>query len=170
MLLEDCRLIHQHLPAECSGQQCEKGHGRVETRRARGYSLDKSSLATRWKDAGIVSLLVIERGRYNTKTQKQSRETAYWVSNQALDGQKFAKLAEAARRHWAVEVHHHIRDVQMGEDKMVARNAKEARVLAGFITMATNMLVSASRDQSISELREKLTRNHALVNPLFKRN
>ena len=168
-LLEDCRLIHKHLPSECSGEQCEKGHGRVETRRARGYSLNKSSLAERWKDAGIASLLVVERERHNTKTQKQSHETAYWVSNRTIDRQGFAELVKAARRHWTVEVHHYIRDVQMGQDKMVTRNAKEARVIAGFITAATNMLVLASQDQSISELRERLTRNHALVDPLFKR-
>jgi len=169
VLLEDCRLIDQHPPAEYSGQKTEKGHGRVETRRARGYGLDKSGLAERWKDAGIASLLVVERERYNTKTQKQSCETAYWVSNQVIDEQKFVELTEAARRHWAVEVHHYVRDVQMGEDKMVIRNANEARVMAGFITTATNMLVSASQDQSISEIRERLTRNQALVDPLFKR-
>lgn len=169
VLLEDCQLIHKYLPSKCSGEQCDKGHGRVETRRARGYGLDKSSLAKRWKDAGIASLLVVERERYNTKTKRQSCETAYWVSNQKLDGQKFDELVEAARRHWAVEVHHYIRDVQMGEDKMVTRDAKEAKVIAGFITTATNMLVLASQDRSISELRERLTRNHALVDPLFKR-
>jgi len=170
VLLEDCALIHKHLPAACCGQKSEKAHGRVETRRAWGYGLDKASLEMRWKDAGIASLVVVERERYNTKTQKQSCETAYWVSNQALDGQKFAELLEATRRHWAVEVHHHIRDVQMGEDKIVTRNAKEARVIAGFITTAINVLVSASPDRSISEFRERLTRNQALVDPLFKRN
>jgi len=118
---------------------------------------------------------VVKRQRYNTKTQKQSCETAYWVSNQALDGQKFAELLEATRRHWAVEpgrraAHHHIREVQTGEEKIVTKNAKETRVIAGFITTAINMLVSASRDQSISEFRERLTRNQALVDPLFKRN
>lgn len=167
VLLEDCRLIHQHLPAKYWAENTEKGHGRVETRRARGYGLDKSSLAKRWKDAGIASLLVVERKRYNTKTQKQSCETAYWVSNQTLDDQKFIELFQAARRHWAVEVHHHIRDVQMGEDQMVIRNAKQARVIAGFITTAANML--AGQNQNLSELRESLTRNHASVDPLFKR-
>ena len=101
VLLEDCRLIDQHLPAEYSGHKSEKGHGRIETRRARGYSLDKSSLAERWEDAGIASLLVVERERYNVKTQ--SCETAYWASNQAIDQQIFIELFEAARRHWAVE-------------------------------------------------------------------
>ena len=57
----------------------------------------------------------------------------------------------------------------MGEDKTVTRNVKEARVVAGFITTATNMLVSAKGGQSISEFRERLTRNQALVDPLFKR-
>lgn len=169
VLLEDCGLIHKYLSADYSGQKSEKAHGRIETRRTSGYSLDRASLEKRWEDAGIASLLVVERVRYNTKTQKQSCETVYWMSNQALDGQKFAKLCEATRRHWSVEVHHYIRDVQMGEDKMVTRNADEARVIAGFITTATNMLVSASRGQSISELRERLTRNQALVDPLFKR-
>ena len=167
-LLEDCELIHQHLLADHHSEQSEKGHGRVEMRRAWGYGLHGASLEARWDQTGTTSLLVVERTRYHTKTRRQSCETAYWVSNQVLDKQKFVELIEATRRHWAVEVHHHIRDVQMGEDKMVTRNPKEARVIAGFITTATNML--AGQSQNLSELRERLTRNRTLVDPLFKRN
>ncbi len=167
VLLEDCQLIHQHLSACCLSQHRQKGHGRVETRRAWGYVLDKASLESRWDDAGIRSLLVVERERYNTKTGKQSRETAYWVSNQPLDKESFGQLFDAARRHWAVEVRHYIRDVQMGEDKFITRNVNEARAIAGFITTAANML--AGQHQNLSELRESLTRNHALVAPLFRR-
>lgn len=167
-LREDCELIHQHLLADYCGGHSEKGHGRVETRRAWGYGLQGGGLETRWDQAGIASLLVVERVRYHTKTRRQSCETAYWISNQVLDEQRFAELIEATRKHWAVETHHYIRDVQMGEDRMVTRNPKEARVIAGFITMATNML--AGQSQNLSELRERLTRNQALVDPLFKRN
>lgn len=133
-----------------------------------GYGLHGASLQARWDQTGTTSLLVIERTRYHTKTRRQRCETAYWVSNQVLDKQKFVELIEATRRHWAVEVHHHIRDVQMGEDKMVTRNPKENRVITGFITTATNML--AGQSQNLSELRERLTRNRTLVDPLFKRN
>ena len=168
VLREDCELIHQHIRADYFEQKIEKGHGRVETRRAWGYELNEASLEKRWNGAGLSSLLVVERVRYQTKTQKQSCETAYWVSNQVLDRQRFAELAEAARGHWSVEVHHYIRDVQMGEDRLVTRNSKEARVMAGFITTATNMLVG--QRQNVSELRERMTRNMALVDPLFKRN
>jgi len=172
-LREDCELIHQHLLSDYRSEQSEKGHGRVETRRAWGYSLQGAGLETRWDQAGIASLLVVERERYHTKTRKQSCEAAYWMSNQVLDYQRFAELIEATRRHWAVEpgrraVHHYIRDVQLGEDRMVTRNPKEARVIAGFITTAINML--AGQSQNMSELRERLTRNRALVDPLFKQN
>ena len=168
VLLEDCELIHQHLPAACCDRQCEKGHGRVETRRAWGYGLPAADLEERWIQTGISSLLVVERSRYNTKTQKESCETAYWVSNQPIDEERFADLCEAARGHWAIEAHHRIRDVQMGEDQMLVRNPKEARVVAGFITTAVNLL--ARQGGNMSELREKLTRNYALIDPLFKRN
>ena len=168
VLLEDCALIHQHLPADYCGQQCEKGHGRVETRRSWGYGLPASGLEERWIQTGISSLLVVERSRYNTKTQKKSVETAYWVSNQPFDKERFAELFQAARGHWAIEMHHRIRDVHMGEDQLGVRNPKEARVVAGFITTAVNLL--ARQGGNMSELREKLTRNYALVDPLFKRN
>ena len=168
VLLEDCELIHQHLPSAYGDQQCEKGHGRVETRRSWGYGLPVAGLEERWVQTGISSLLVVERSRYNTRTQKQSVETAYWVSNQPLDKEGFADLCQAARGHWAIEMHHRIRDVQMGEDQMVVRNPKEARVVAGFITTAVNLL--ANQGGNMSEVREKLTRNYALVDPLFKRN
>ena len=168
VLQEDCELIHRHLSADHCDQQCEKGHGRVETRRFWGYGLPASGLEERWGQTGISSLLVVERSRYNAKTRKESFERAYWVSNQPFDKESFADLCQAARGHWAVEVHHHIRDVQMGEDQMVVRNPKEARVVAGFITTAVNLL--AKQGGNMSELREKLTRNHALVDQLFKRN
>lgn len=168
LLVEDCELIHQHLPSECHGEQSEKGHGRVETRRAWGYGLRGAGLEARWGEAGLATLLVVERVRYNTKTHRQSCQTAYWVSNQALDGEGFADLCQAARGHWAVEARHYVRDVQMGEDKMLISNPKEARVMAGFVTTATNLL--ARQGQNISQLRERLTRKPALVHTLFKRN
>lgn len=114
------------------------------------------------------SLLFIKRIPYHTKTRKQSCEVAFWVINQVLDEQRFANLIEVTRRHWAGDPHHYIRDVQLGEDKMVTRSPMKASLIAVFITMGINIL--AGQSQNLLELWERLTRNQALADPLLKRN
>lgn len=54
-----------------------------------------------------------------------SVEKSYWLSNMALDEHTFEELFTAVRGHWRVEVHHHCRDKQMGEDALITRNENE---------------------------------------------
>ena len=75
-------------------------------------------------------------------------------------------MTNAVRNHWSVEVHHQIRDVQMGEDKMKISNKTEALVMASFMTVATNLLENYGG--SIPILREKLTKNRSLIHSIFK--
>jgi predicted transposase YbfD/YdcC len=92
-----------------------------------------------------------------TKTKKTSKETSYWICNQPLDNETFIEIIQAIRNHWSVEVHHQIRDVQMGEDDLKISNKQEAIVVASFITLAVNLL--EKQKENISIIREKLTKN-----------
>ena len=102
-------------------------------------------------------------------TQKQRKNQAkkgYWISNQVLDNEGFKELVSAIRNHWSVEVHHQIRDVQMGEDAMKISNKDEAIVVASFLTLATNLV--EKQGGSIAVLRKKLSKNWKLIPAIFK--
>ena len=49
----------------------------IEERQYWGYNLEISTLNSRWQQTGCCSLMVVNRGRYNTKTKKESHETSY---------------------------------------------------------------------------------------------
>lgn len=166
ILLEDCQDIVFYGQAVCEKKEVQKGHGRVDERKYKAYEIDLEDLQPRWKNTNSCTLIVVERKRYIVKTGKQSTETAYWISNQSIDNEKFAGLPEAIRKHWSVEVHHYCRDVQWGEDKMIMRDKDEAKVVASFITVTTNLF--QKQGSNTSELREKITKNWKMVNALFK--
>lgn len=138
----------------------------IEERLYGGYNLKITTLNARWQQTGCCSMMVINRGRYNIKTKKESCEESYWISNQPIDSKSFMELTIAIRNHWSVEVHHQIRDVQMGEDKMKISSKNEALVVASFITVATNLLENYGG--SIPVLREKLAKNRSLIPAIFK--
>ena len=60
-------------------------------------------------------MIVVERGRYNLKTKHETTQKSYWIYNQVLDDERFNEMTKSIRNHWEVEVHHQIRDKQMGE-------------------------------------------------------
>ena len=161
-----CKDLHRNGLVLQKENQIEQGHGRIEERQYWGYNLELVTLSTGWKQTGCCSMIVVNRGRYNTKTKKESYEESYWISNQPIDSESFTELKIAIRNHWSIEVHHQIRDVQMGEDKMKISCKKEALVVASFITVATNLLENYGG--SIPVLREKLTKNWSLIPTIFK--
>ena len=161
-----CKELHRNGLELQKENQIEQGHGRIEERTYWGYNLEISTLSAGWKQTGCCSLIVVNRGRYNTKTKKESHEECYWVSNQTIDSKSFAEFTTPIRNHWSIEVHHQIRDVQMGEDKMKISCKKEALVVASFLTVAVNLL--ENHGGSIPILREKLTKNKPLIHTVFK--
>lgn len=165
VLYHDCEDISQLSKDNIKIHEVEKGHGRVDDRLYNGYSIDLQDLHKRWKSTGICSLIVVKKRRYVSKTGKESQEISHWVSNQPVDNESIKELSKAIRNHWSVEVHHNRRDVQWGEDKMVIRNKIEAKVMAGFITVADNLV--QKQNENGSALREKLARNWSKMNHLF---
>jgi predicted transposase YbfD/YdcC len=165
-VLQTCQDLEQSSIAVHKKDQIEEGHGRIEERQYFGYNLEISTLNARWKATGCCTVIAVARGRYNTKTKKESNEKSYWISNQVLDNEGFKELVSAIRNHWSVEVHHHIRDVQMGEDAMKISNKNEAVVVASFLTLATNLV--EKQGGSIAVLREKLSKNWKLIPTIFK--
>lgn len=125
-----------------------------------------NTLNNKWNQTGCCTLIVANRGRYNTKTKKESSEKGYWISNQSVDSKAFKELMTAIRNHWSVEIHHNIRDVQMGEDDIKISHKNEAVVVASLLTVATNLL--EKQVESVTILREKLAKDWKLIPALFK--
>lgn len=54
----------------------------------------------------------------------------------------------------------------VGEGKMIMGDKEEAKIVASFITVVTNLFQKQSSTTSV--LREKITKNRKMVYPLFK--
>jgi predicted transposase YbfD/YdcC len=76
--------------------------------------------------AGARTLVVVQSERLETRKEKQSEETRYYLSSLGHGETKGERFAQLIRRHWgAVENNTHWRkDALMGEDRMRSRNAE----------------------------------------------
>lgn len=92
----------------------DSGHGRVETRECLVCNnLEFFDLADEWTT--VRSFVKINRTRYDKATEKETKETQYYISS--LDGTDAKKIGNAVRKHWAVENNlHWVLDVTFGED------------------------------------------------------
>ncbi len=83
-LLEDlqdhCQLSQP--VAQCSS--LDKGHGRIEQRKAFFYPLQAVCFESRWDKADFTTLVVVEREATQCKTGKVSQETSYYLSNESI--------------------------------------------------------------------------------------
>lgn len=94
-----------------------KHHGRLEQRTYRCFLLKHSALVSRWQDAGVATLVCVDR--YRQQAGIVSQERSYFVSNSRPASESEAdELFEAIRQHWAIKVMHHKRDVTLAEDNL----------------------------------------------------
>lgn len=121
--------------------EVEKGHGRIEQRQAGFYSLPIRRLPEELKKSNIKTLIVMNRQTEIVKTKKRRSEKSFYISNLELKGKETAlELFGAIRGHWGIESDHFIRDTTFGEDAVKTFNQPKAKVLATFLSLATNIL------------------------------
>jgi len=166
-LLEECEHIHNNLESIYPVSTSEKGHGRIEQRQGFLYTLNVECLNKRWEKSNIQTLLVIERNRLVTKTEVETNETAFFVSNEKLTKETGLELFNAARRHWTIETDNNIRDVNFGEDEIRCFNKNTSRMMAVSISLALNLLRRRNINNNIRILREELSCNINLLNSYF---
>jgi predicted transposase YbfD/YdcC len=167
LLLADCEHVHQHLSPKYKTVSYDKGHGRAEQRKGMAYLLNAACLNSRWSASGVHTLVVVERERTVSKTNKISTETSYWISNMPLNEANFIELFTAVRQHWSIEVHHNYRDKQLGEDNLVSRNENQCRFMSTCITLAMNLLKN-QKTKNMTVLRETLSQQTEQVYQLFE--
>ena len=141
ILLEQCKKSTAEGLRIGSDINTEKGHGRITVRRAELYSTGGLKLHGRWADSGIKTLVVMERETFDIKTQKTSRETSYYISNQAAEGTDSSKeLSRAVRKHWGVESDNWIRDVTLKEDKIRIKSGNQAQIMSTLRSLSMRLL------------------------------
>ena len=145
LLLTQCQHVAATAVPLGSHDECEKGHGRLTTREGQCFDMRALSLAPRWSDSGVHTLVVMKRHTLTLTTQKTTCETAYYISNQALntDPQAQAQAMEltgAIRQHWHVESDNWIRDVTFDEDNVKTISANQAQGMGCLRSVAMRLL------------------------------
>jgi predicted transposase YbfD/YdcC len=117
-LLADMTKATQYLTAAYNYKTVDKGHGRLEIRGYQIFDIRKEYIDKRWDKCDLEALIQVNRKRVDIKTDKESVEIAYYMTNLMPSTEIMAKeYFEAVRHHWSVEVTNHIRDVTLNEDK-----------------------------------------------------
>jgi predicted transposase YbfD/YdcC len=143
LLLMQCQSVAATAGPLGSHEECEKGHGRLTTREGQCFAMSAVSLAPRWSDSGIHTLVVMTRHTGTLATQKTTCETAYYISNRALSTDPHAparELTGAIRQHWHVESDNWIRDVTLDEDHVKTKSANQAQNMGCLRSLALRLL------------------------------
>jgi len=145
LLLTQCQHVAATAVPLGRHDACEKGHGRLTTREGQCFDMRALSLAPRWSDSGVHTLVVMKRHTLTLTTQKTTCETAYYISNQALNTDPPApvqalELTGAIRQHWHVESDNWIRDVTFDEDNVKTTSANQAQGMGCLRSVAMRLL------------------------------
>ncbi len=143
LLLTQCQHVAATAVPLGSHDACEKGHGRLTTREGQCFDMRALSLAPRWSDSGVHTLVVMKRHTLTLTTQKTTCETAYYISNQARNTDPQAQamaLTGAIRQHWHVESDNWIRDVTFDEDNVKTTSANQAQGMGCLRSLAMRLL------------------------------
>lgn len=134
VLLEDMVFCSQTSKAILQSKKWEKGHGRIEYRKYELYDISQEYFDPRWEKVDFCSLVKVERTRTDTKTQEESKETSFYISNEKT--QEGEQLFRTVRNHWQVEVNNNIRDTTFQEDQLKTKEKSISKVLAGLRTLS----------------------------------
>ena len=115
----------------------EKGHGRLEKRSYFHYDVSEEYFDKRWAKTNFRSLFKVERNRIELKTNKESKEISFYISNGKAPEEH--GYFDAIRNHWSVEVNHHIRDVSLKEDQLRTKKNEITTVMAGLRTIVVEL-------------------------------
>lgn len=126
-LLEDMQDSERFLTPVNQMVSIEKGHGRIENRSYFHYDITGQYVDKRWNKSNFQSLFKVNRITTEVKTGKVSNDIDYYISNANTDCDD--DFFAAIRKHWAVEVNNHIRDVTLKEDKLRTKKTLQEKLL-----------------------------------------
>jgi predicted transposase YbfD/YdcC len=151
-LLAMCQMLPQYRKSTGQHVDCDKGHGRIETRTVNTFIPPDAWLPDGWQP--MVRVVVEVRRVVEHKRKgiaETSTETAWWVSTIDLSAEQFQG---AIRGHWAVEnQNHYVRDVVLCED--ACRVREQPGIFARLRSIALNCL----RAQDVPSISRAIYRN-----------
>ena len=166
-LQEDLAWLAQASPVQATFHTFNKGHGRLEERKAWLYEIETACLETRWHKAHLQSMIIVERSTEQLKTHHKTQEKAYYISNLAATQKNGQELIEAISGHWQVESNNYIRDTSFGEDAIRTKKAGLIRTIAVFLNLAINQLQKCNQVGNLNITRENIAYNRKLIYPCF---
>jgi predicted transposase YbfD/YdcC len=146
VLLKQCQALQSKQLPVAKIVKHDKAHGRVTVRRSEVFSLIEETLAPRWEESGINTLVVIERETFTMSTKKTTVDSSYYISNQAIDNNAEAtaeELTTSVRKHWGVESNNWIRDVTFGEDHVKVKAENQAQIMGRLRSLAITLIQKA---------------------------
>ncbi len=124
-------------PAVLTAQQCNGGHGRIETRTAEVCHDWKDWLPSGQRWSHLCTLIAIRSHTEEVGSEKVSEETRYYISSRLLTPEE---AIVATRKHWQVEALHWCLDVSFGQDSNTTRTGNTVKNLAVVRHFALNIL------------------------------
>ena len=144
-LLKQCQDLKKEGRPLFTYESHEKSHGRLTTRSACVFSI-AIPLDKRWKASSLQTLVVMKRKTLTFKTQKETEEDSYYISNSVVDKehpQVASDLVRAIRKHWSVESNNWILDVTFNEDKVRIKQKNQAHIMSRLRAFVLQLLRKA---------------------------
>jgi predicted transposase YbfD/YdcC len=139
---------------------CDRGHGRVETRR-----LQVTTVAGLDFPHATQAIRITRRVRPLTGRRWRT-VTAYAVTSLTAAQASPARLADWIRGHWGVEALHHLRDTTFAEDASQVRTGNTPRAMASLRNLAIGIL-RARGDRNVAAALRRNARDATRVLPLL---
>ncbi len=164
LLLEEFELLHQHFPSIITCEKIEKGHGRIEMRKAYLYPVENNTIDERWSEANIKYMVCVKRTSIVNKTGKKSEEESFYISNIDTSVEVFS---DRIRKHWTVEVGNYIRDSNFGEDNIKCFVREIQQAMASVLTTVINQMQAHNTFDNLQIMREEATYKKGTAYSIF---
>ena len=164
ILKSDLAHISDHLKSDKEITEIEKSHGRIDHRKYEIYTMNTDVLDSRWANSGICNMIKVTRESFTVKTNKESKEIRYYITN--YNGLK-SEIAGAIRGHWKIEVMNRIRDVNFGEDNFRSLNHGLQKSMSSIMLFICSGLSKMNDKGNLNKLREDLVHYPEMLNKFF---
>jgi len=142
----------------------QRGHGRIDQRNYCCFRLKPLALAPRWQDAGISTLIRVNRIRQRLDGSQRTEEVSYFLSNtQPATSQEAYELFDAIRQHWRIEAMHYRRDVTLAEDVLRTGSQAISRLMSSLRTLTINLLSRAKPRNMAAQIDDFADKFHTLI-------
>ena len=102
----------------------DRGHGRIEHRTLKVVTVGHVGFPH------AAQVLQVTRKTRTLRTRRWRAMTVYAITSLPFELARPARLADLLRGHWAIEAHHHIRDITLAEDDSQVRTGAAPNVMA----------------------------------------